>query len=1481
MSKISRIRILNLSYNHDSIKIDDETFDFGGESTLISLRNGGGKSVLVQMIVSLFVNKTYRDFADREFKSYFTTNRPTFIMTEWQLDNNSNERFIAGMMVRKNQRDDNVDEDLEMYTFTGSYSRGCRYDLDNIPLIRVEGNKKVLKGFSECKNVLEEISREKNGDFRIYDMASKYSRSQYYSILKQFQINNKEWESIIRKVNQKESGLSDLFNNSKDEKNLVENWFLKPIEDKLNQDKNKIDEFRSLTFKFIEQYRSNQSRIERKVIIEKYFEDTVLLKSDIDKYIGKQKEKNELTAQMVIYIRMLKETIEKIATEISGKKEEVSEISADLKRITFEQISYLVYEYQDEKQEIVAERCEQEVEITRLTNAINKLKRQLVVYDCNRIYEDIRDMKSEKAEVDEKIDVLIKESENTKDEVEEIKYKLYTFYNNDAENNSLVCKQKEDEYNKTSELKKKAQEERKDNSDRIIECNKNIGKLENAVFGYDEIEDTFNKEYHCEIKRNIIGLYQEGFLDVKRKEMEAQTQEEKSKLVRLSKRSTELDMKLRNLEQEERDNITLINDSKHAIDSYSKELAKLEGEREYRRKVIRYIGMEKYDIDNKVLILDSLARKIEELNVLKVSFVTQKAEVEKQYNRLKEGKTIELPANVQEYFEQNGIETVYGMEWLTKNGRNSGENAELVAKNPFIPYSIIMEKDTFERLKGIDEELYTSFPIPVIIRGDLEKCVGNTENHVTTYGNVHFFIMFNDNLLNEDELEKILGNLKNTITGIEKQIADKDADIETFSKYRLNIEEQTYSSSLYAKTEKDIEAAKNKMVGLEERQKEIKKEKADNVREHAENRGFIEDSKQLLNSFEKRKIDFDKLCVKYCTYESDKTSLSREKNELSDLAKKQKEYDVRIEELERETNALADFIRQCEESIEGARSKAAQYEIFADSKFQNIDNITDRFEADKLEAKYNALTNEISETMEELKKRQKKLNDNIKKKISELSKKNKNNIPEEEYRDIMFTDEQYDTTETQIKNTETALNTANEKNTRYAEQIATLKTSIEYEMKQLMNETGNEELAPRQTIVDTDFEKRKRLRKHDETVVSKDLKLYEDRKNELNVMLSGVAEYADDKIDVSDEKLSIIKSDIPDLENAEKSALEKYQMNLRKKLRIVKDELVDCRSGLSEEIMAISTKEEYSDDYFKKTLTSLLSQIDNPFSLAEQYEVNKASYESQLEKLKIDLESIDKEQKNIEEMFLEYIQNINANVAMIDKNSTINVRNRSIKMLRIQVPDWESEKEHFKLRLHDFFEKVIKHGLQAIEDNKNLNEFLGNVISTKKLYDDVVGINNIKIKLYKIEAEREVPITWAEVSANSGGEGFLSAFVILTCLLSYMRRDENDMFTSGEEGKVLIMDNPFAQTYSAHLLKPLMEMAKKTNTQLICLSGLGGDSIYNRFDNIYVVKLIDSNIRNGMQRVENTHIKGESVKKMVLSDFKTEQMSLFDMMEEE
>ena len=57
-----------------------------------------------------------------------------------------------------------------------------------------------------------------------------------------------------------------------------------------------------------------------------------------------------------------------------------------------------------------------------------------------------------------------------------------------------------------------------------------------------------------------------------------------------------------------------------------------------------------------------------------------------------------------------------------------------------------------------------------------------------------------------------------------------------------------------------------------------------------------------------------------------------------------------------------------------------------------------------------------------------------------------------------------------------------------------------------------------------------------------------------------------------------------------------------------------------------------------------------------------------------------------------------------------------------------------------------------------------------------------------------------------------------------------------------------------------MNLADKTNTQLICLTGLGGESIYNRFDNIYVLNLIEAHLRNGIQYLRPEHKKGEEVK---------------------
>ena len=252
-----------------------------------------------------------------------------------------------------------------------------------------------------------------------------------------------------------------------------------------------------------------------------------------------------------------------------------------------------------------------------------------------------------------------------------------------------------------------------------------------------------------------------------------------------------------------------------------------------------------------------------------------------------------------------------------------------------------------------------------------------------------------------------------------------------------------------------------------------------------------------------------------------------------------------------------------------------------------------------------------------------------------------------------------------------------------------------------------------------------------------------------------------------------------------------------------------------------------------------------------------------MEKLEVDISVVEREKERITELLEDYVREIHSNLGKIDHNSTITIRERNIKMLKIQLPDWEENAGLYRLRLEDFIDKITMEGVELFEKNENAQEFFGSGITTRNLYDQVVGIGNVQIHLYKIEAQREYPITWKEVSRNSGGEGFLSAFVILSSLLYYMRRDDTDIFADKNEGKVLIMDNPFAQTNASHLLIPLMDMAKKSNTQLICLTGLGGESIYNRFDNIYVLNLIAASLRGGTQYLKAEHKRGKESDELV------------------
>ena len=104
--------------------------------------------MLVQMLTAPFVHKRYRDAKDRPFESYFTTNKPSFILVEWVLDQGAGY-VMTGMMVRRSQdtQEGTQADALEMINFISEYQESCVQDIHHLPV--VEKGKKETEVLSK------------------------------------------------------------------------------------------------------------------------------------------------------------------------------------------------------------------------------------------------------------------------------------------------------------------------------------------------------------------------------------------------------------------------------------------------------------------------------------------------------------------------------------------------------------------------------------------------------------------------------------------------------------------------------------------------------------------------------------------------------------------------------------------------------------------------------------------------------------------------------------------------------------------------------------------------------------------------------------------------------------------------------------------------------------------------------------------------------------------------------------------------------------------------------------------------------------------------------------------------------------------------------------------------------------------------------------------------------------------------------------
>lgn len=1472
MSKINAARLININYNNNAIRISDEIFHFNGESTLISLRNGGGKSVLVQMLTAPFVHKRYRDAKDRPFESYFTTSKPSFILVEWALDQNAGF-VLTGMMARRSQ-DSDSGEELEMVNFICEYRASCLQDIHHLPVVEKGKKEMTLKNFSACRQMFEGYKRDRSLQFFYYDMNNGAQSRQYFDKLQEYQIHYKEWESIIKKVNLKESGLSELFSDCRDEKGLVEKWFLDAVESKLNKERNRMKEFQSILEKYVGQYKDNRSKIQRRDTIRLFKQEARKIQEKLSVYREgerKEKEQENLVAHFIAELERLQAVTKEEYEDILSRMEQVL---AQIAHIEYEKLSGEIYRLEEQMRFHLSNRDMVSMEKEALEREAEEITHRLHLLACAKQQRLADEEKAEWDKALQRLRVAREKNVNLEPERNRLGYVLRCHYEKELEENG---KRQQENSRGIAETEENIFQEKQIQSDlegRLRERVSAEGALKSQVQSYDRQEEQFNTRYQEHFVRNILGEYEPGTMEIFQEAQENRMEElgrerlKTKKALEMSKEAQRSrERKLTDMREEQ-----IRRRAKQEQQSRTRSL--YEEELEARRVILKYLDLDEKELFDREKILHASGRKLAEIANLRRNLEKEEDSLQKEYQRLTKGQVLELSQELEAELAGLGIHVVYGMEWLKKNGYPEKENQELVRSHPFLPYGLILSKQELEKLSRHTGNICTSFPIPIILREHLEKRAGEDPGNVRRFGDVSFYVLFNENLLDEEKLRDLVAEKEQQIRRKQEAVRIRQEEYQQYFERQEQVKNQSVSRESYEENEKRLAELADQIRGTDEEIRAASQELTERKEQMERQEQEIRRMDQELERQRRKTEDFQELRGAYEEYARFRQELELCRKEMSRLTDRQKLSREKLEKLrdrQKSLEAERDALLREEEGQQEAVRKYRRYEEYTEPAEKEAgEDWRGRWEAVQIqpdlrrivadmEARYAAVTATVSLEIQELERQEQLSGRRCKDADQELRHlQKKYGLTENAWQDTRYSRKEESRQEILLEDRRMKIQTKQSLWNEEDKRIAVITQQKADLLKRMRTECGQEEPLPKAEIQNQDFESRKNQLKYQERELKNTADKLQKRLHSLDENLTALAEYSEfEKKEPIVWERDFMAMNAKELRNFKGILIRDYNQYVKSRQ--------DAKEQLVRVLNQIVRDEHFQEDYYKKPLEAMLELSDDAGQVRRQMETTIQSYDSLMEKLEVDISVVEKEKQKIAELLEDYLREVHRNLDRIDQNATITVRERAIKMLKIQLPVWEENENLYHIRLQDLIDELTQKGISIFERNENAQEYFGTRMTTRNLYDTVVGIGNVQIRLYKIEAQREYPITWAEVAKNSGGEGFLSAFVILSSLLYYMRKDETDIFADRNEGKVLLMDNPFAQTNASHLLKPLMDVAKKTNTQLICLTGLGGDSIYNRFDNIYVLNLITASLRGGMQYLRANHLRGNEPETMVVS----------------
>lgn len=1440
MPHINRIRVNNVKYNFGTQAYDDFIMKPFCHNTLYDLANGGGKSVLMLLMLQNMIPNCTLDEKQPIEKLFRTGDGSQTIhsLIEWRLDDTEMEQgyryMLTGFCARKatNQGVEEVKDtaSIEYFNYCIFYRDYNENDIQNLPLVK----EKERITYTGLRKYLKELERDNRYTVKLFDR-----KKDYQAFVSLHGIYESEWE-IIRGINKTEGHVRTYFEtNYKTTRKVVEDLLIEEIIQKSFSQKAGGAEEEELMSKTLLDIREKLLELSR-------------CKDEIANYDRQMEVLQNFSYRLegLVTLYQERQACEDEMTKVYWKAYDMAQES----REKYLEFDHQVRKIQEQKEELKKKLesirvFESRRETNRLRERLEKTEEE---YKALRESLCLREEERKKKEsMNDYLEYLL-EKQKRNEVLESIR--AVQNKNSDllSEIHSLVAEKKKrlDQYREESaSFLKTVESDLLEVQKELILANDNVlsGEKETAV-GSHQLKVL--QEKRQQLGEKMTALMREVNLMLL-EEVEAKKENAKETLEALKE-------KCKAAQEKKSSEEFLCQEAKISVAKLSLQYTTYQDQQAQEEQLIEKIKVERKKLDQLFLAygqnnLKELKQEIYRRFRKLIPTIATEKEYVLRLKREKEdleagrfrGNEDILNQAIVQIKARYGKEAVTGAEYL--HGLDAKKRSELILLAPYLPYSLIISgHQDLEELVLTGKE-FEEYVIPVIEEQSLEKA-----DSVTLPKGMHLLSKDQSTLFDETRLRKEIGRLEEEIRERENRI------------YRLEDQEKTYSEdeekvSLYQGNQEEqleqlMENGKKrsqKIAAVEEELKEKREECGDREKQIESLTSLILQWNEEIDVTTKEISLFKELCslkTEFHACEEEITLAEGKKQKRKELLLMAQEQKLRLTEKEKELRAIQTanqeaFSKQLLlwESKYQLYYKEGQYEELTLSE----EELTTKLHGclSVLESKHtdlddknrlvNSYVNAMNRCLKSIQEKQRSLPE-----LEQMQRENRLfETGEEELRALKEACNSLEASCKQKKETYDLLCSEYQRMLGKCEQaIGALKEqfgemkeeSFEgFDLERLTKDTKEQishleckakkysdvlELCKREEAAFEEVRKEiDRIFKSLDKTISQDTLLSTERPKYTGVSIEAVQK-----------DLELLETKYQENEKRVKQKKEEFSHNKGKTMDSLK--LLGAVM-LAEEIGEnVKVPENEADT---KKLVESLTEVRECLGLEKQriYQGIK------------DMQNI---KDSFENQCLQRCIYIKTELERLPKLSRITLEGELIPMISLHIP--YVKEEFLKEKMSSYIDEVVK-SADTMKDMSERFKFIRTALSLKKLFSVIVtDMNAIKLSLYKRERIKEQSrhLRYEEAVGSTGqSQGIYTQFLI--SIINYITNINSHKTENQGLRKVIFIDNPFGAAKDVYIWEPIFEMLKANQVQLIVPARGTTPAITSRFDVNYVLgqKLVD------------------------------------------